>query len=123
MRTRLLALLLIIVVAPTQNRSENSTRACTLLHCALALFSSTLGLVAAVLNVLPAPFVDASLSTVIAVSLAIDGHLTWQRYRIVHEHKHPSKAQTVQVYAFILVCSCLPFLVAAIFWGFEEAAA
>jgi hypothetical protein len=74
-----------------------------------------------VLNTLNTPVVEALLSTVIAFSQAIDGHLTWQRYLIVHNHKHPTKTQTILVYTFILVCFSLPFLVAAIFWGFEQA--
>lgn len=120
----LLALLLIVVVAPTQNRPGNSTRICTLLHCGLALLSSSLGLVCAWLDVMNAPFVHASLAALIAFSQVIDGHLTWQRYLIVHEHRDvPSKANTYFVYSFIVVGLSLPFLVAAIFWGYEESAA
>ena len=116
-----LALLLIVVVAPTQNRPGNSTRICTLLHCGLALLSSSLGLVCAWLDVMNAPFVHASLAALIAFSQVIDGHLTWQRYLIVHEHRDvPSKAKTYFVYSFIVVILSLPFLVAAIFWGYEE---
>jgi len=111
-----------VVVAPTKNRPGNSTRICTLLHCGLALLSSSIGLTSAVLNTLNTPVVDALLSIIIAFSQAIDGRLTWQRYLIVHNHKHPTKTQTILVYTFIFVCFCLPFLVAALFWGFEAAA-
>ena len=111
-------------MAPTQNRPGNNTRICTLLHCGLALLSSTLGLVCALLDVMNAPFVHATLAGVIAISQLIDGHLTWQRYSVVYEHRAvPSKAKTYFVYAFIVVCLSLPFFVAAIFWGYEEAAA
>ncbi|TFJ83255.1 hypothetical protein NSK_005417 [Nannochloropsis salina CCMP1776] len=118
----LLATLLLVVVVSFPTRAGNTSRLCSLLHCGLTLLSSSLGLVTAVLNLVDANFVFACLATIIAVSQAVDGYQTWERYRVVYEHEGRRRPlwHTYMAYAYICVFFCLPFLITSVYWATQE---
>ena len=107
---------LVGLVVPTQNRPGNSTRLCTLLHCALTTVTACAAVAAAFWNILETPLYYAFCSASIALVQGIDGHLSWERYVIVHDPYEPTKLRTIAVYTFITTCLVLPLVMPMVLW-------
>ncbi len=100
----LVALALLAYIAPRRYRQLNQrTKWAAMAHLTMAVCSSLLSLVAASLRLLSYQWLYAILATFLAVSQAVDGMYTWERYRLSHLDYKPSWVARGAVYLYIFV--------------------